>query len=57
MDGVGAAGGCRPTPDESQGEAIAFHPDGNSYVTVSEGQTRTCTTSMRHPRSSIQMTV
>ncbi|MEK0616683.1 PE family protein, partial [Mycobacterium ulcerans] len=26
-----------PTPDESQGEAIAFHPDGNSYVTVSEG--------------------
>ncbi|WP_273590654.1 PE family protein [Mycobacterium marinum] len=26
-----------PTPDESQGEAIAFHPDGNGYVTVSEG--------------------
>ncbi|WP_373198603.1 PE family protein, partial [Mycobacterium marinum] len=26
-----------PTPDELQGEAIAFHPDGNGYVTVSEG--------------------
>ncbi|WP_373195472.1 PE domain-containing protein [Mycobacterium marinum] len=26
-----------PTPNESQGEAIAFHPDGNGYVTVSEG--------------------
>jgi hypothetical protein len=26
---------------ESQGEAIAFHPDGDGYVTVSEGSTQT----------------
>lgn len=26
-----------PNPSEQQGEAIAFHPDGRGYVTVSEG--------------------
>jgi hypothetical protein len=26
---------------ESQGEAIAFHPDGDGYVTVSEGSNQT----------------
>ena len=26
-----------PLPSEAQGEAIAFRPDGRSYVTVSEG--------------------
>ncbi|WP_264035248.1 hypothetical protein [Mycobacterium lacus] len=30
-----------PTPNESQGEAIGFHPDGNGYVTVSEGTNQT----------------
>lgn len=28
-------------PNESQGEAIAFHPDGDGYVTVSEGTIQT----------------
>ncbi|ETW22544.1 PE family protein [Mycobacterium gastri] len=28
-------------PNESQGEAIAFHPDGAGYVTVSEGTNQT----------------
>ena len=28
-------------PNESQGEAIAFHPDGDGYVTVSEGTNQT----------------
>lgn len=33
-----AAAPCTgPLPSESQGEAIAFHPDGRGYVTVSEG--------------------
>ncbi|SOJ56773.1 ESX-1 secretion-associated protein EspJ [Mycobacterium simulans] len=27
-----------PRPDEKQGEAIAFHPDGRGYTTISEGK-------------------
>jgi hypothetical protein len=30
-----------PVPNETQGEAIAFHPDGDGYVTVSEGTNQT----------------
>jgi hypothetical protein len=30
-----------PVPSESQGEAIGFHPDGDGYVTVSEGTNQT----------------
>ncbi|GAB7143321.1 PE family protein [Mycobacterium riyadhense] len=30
-----------PLVDEQQGEAIAFHPDGTGYVTVSEGSNQT----------------
>ncbi|QNI05077.1 PE family protein [Mycobacterium kubicae] len=30
-----------PLIDEQQGEAIAFHPDGSGYVTVSEGANQT----------------
>ena len=30
-----------PVVSETQGEAIAFHPDGHGYVTVSEGTNQT----------------
>lgn len=30
-----------PVVSETQGEAIAFHPDGQGYVTVSEGTGQT----------------
>ncbi|WP_133056447.1 hypothetical protein [Mycobacterium decipiens] len=37
----GKAAVAGPAVDEQQGEAIAFHPDGLGYVTVSEGTGQT----------------